>query len=1144
MLKKILCALLSLLMMYQPVSVLAEDGLPEEETGEVFTAEEMPAESEETAEVIQTDNEEPEETAEPVSFSAEETEPEPEEPAALEETPAADTESTAEENNDEINEQPALSEAEMRKKTQMAENHVLEDLAAKTEGVDYAASEAVILTDSAEYAQYAADAYGGYLERYDGRTAVIHLPEDLSVYEAVAKGMDPEAVLPVVDANWLITLDDPEITAVTEEKGVQLFAVQTPQKTNWQYWIEELEQPDPLLENTSYTAMETACWQWFHEAVGTYQAWGVTTGSADVKVAVIDSGVQDDHEDLAGRVTLRQVSDIPTSPSNGHGTHVAGIIAASLGNGKGGAGIAPEVSIYSYNVFRGSSASAADIASAILMAAEDQVWIMNMSFGTVSYSQTVQDAVNTAYASGVTIVSAIGNFGTNVKCYPAAYDHVIAVGATDRTNTRAVYSGYGEWCDIGAPGTEISSAFAGSTASGYRTLQGTSMSSPIVAGSAALYMSAYGHISPDAMEAVLKASTVKASGSVGAGIISLKKLFGKQESAPQIFFDQDTNILTLEKLTDDERAMILYTLDGSDPVIRKGTVRKGTVYTEPVDLTGKPYGTIVRVKAAVVSGAGVLGDISSAVVMTKAPQYSVAAVKIKSLKLTEEAVTLNYHSTAPGTAVLEAGEIVLEDGRTVTLADYRPEDRQWYSSNEAVVTVDQSGMITAAGKGTAYVYLKIRFQNAVKQVSCKVTVRQLAENITVKGRAGILPGKTLQMKAAVLPKNTNNTKVTWQIAGVSDPAYAGYASISKDGILSVKKGVPAGTEITVQAVSKDGSDTAGTYTVTVCSRASYVRVTHFGTKIKSAVLYNTDLPETYDTENVLQLESTVLTMIGESEVQPIWTSSAPKVAKVDAHGKVTAVGRGTAVITCKAADGSGEKASVKIKVKVPTSGVFIAVPAVNRNVTEDMYAMTVGTSAKLTAVIGKVYGKPSTSAVRWTLEEAVINGYSVWDEVRDAKLIKVSKSGKVTVSSKLLSKLGITNYQNGYIIVGVTAKDGTEHYDEVKIYLRKKITAMKMTVLMSGGTAQEIGDSTIAVSQNKSITVYAEFDQRPQSVTLKSSNADICGARVTAMTKTATGYRAEIKITGGLQAGKAYITVKENGSGQKRKVNIRVREAS
>ena len=223
--------------------------------------------------------------------------------------------------------------------------------------------------------------------------------------------------------------------------------------------------------------------------------------------------------------------------------------------------------------------------------------------------------------------------------------------------------------------------------------------------------------------------------------------------------------------------------------------------------------------------------------------------------------------------------------------------------------------------------------------------------------------------------------------------------------------------------------------------------------------------------------------------------------------------------------------------------MFISVPAINYNFTESKNVMTIGKTCQLRANVGAVYGKPTNTKLKWRLEEAVINGRDRTDEVKDMGLITVSSKGKIAVSSKLSSRLGLSSYTSGYITVSVMTKDKTEHYDEVTIYLRKKVKTVRMSVLMSGGSEQEIGNEAIAVSQNKSITVYADYDKRPQTISVKSSDPNICGARISKITNTGNGYRVELKITGGMSAGNAVVTVKENGSGITRKVNIRVKGA-
>src|SRR3990167_3042261 len=168
-----------------------------------------------------------------------------------------------------------------------------------------------------------------------------------------------------------------------------------------------------------------------------------TSGGADVNVAILDTGVQKDHPDLQERIT--GCKDFTTSQTaiaeqcddqNGHGTHVAGIIAADGGtSGRGIYGIAPMAHIMGYKVCADDgSCYADDVAMAIRVATDEQAQIITMSFGTDSDIQLVHDAINYAESKGVLMVAAAGNDGPFFDSidYPAAYPEVIAVGALDK----------------------------------------------------------------------------------------------------------------------------------------------------------------------------------------------------------------------------------------------------------------------------------------------------------------------------------------------------------------------------------------------------------------------------------------------------------------------------------------------------------------------------------------------------------------------------------------------------------------------------------------------------------------------------------------------------------------------------------------
>ena len=249
-------------------------------------------------------------------------------------------------------------------------------------------------------------------------------------------------------------------------------------------------------------------------------AWAVTTGAADVLIAVIDSGIDYRHEDLDdGRVRTDIDWDFvnlddDAMDDNGHGTHVAGSIAAESNNGTGVTGLMWQASLVAYKVCDRSGSCATDaIAKAIRQAAHVDADIINMSLGG-SCAQTIADAVNYAYFDrGTVIVAAAGNEAAGVS-YPAAFPPVIAVGAVDYNDRLAYFSNFGPEIDVVAPGVNVLSTIPNDN---YETYSGTSMASPQVAAVAGLILAQHPGIENDMVRALIR-QAVDDRGAVGYDI--------------------------------------------------------------------------------------------------------------------------------------------------------------------------------------------------------------------------------------------------------------------------------------------------------------------------------------------------------------------------------------------------------------------------------------------------------------------------------------------------------------------------------------------------------------------------------------------------------------------------------------------------
>ncbi|MEE3257079.1 MAG: S8 family serine peptidase [Actinomycetota bacterium] len=228
---------------------------------------------------------------------------------------------------------------------------------------------------------------------------------------------------------------------------------------------------------------------WHFDAIGAHAAWEVTTGAPGITIAIVDTGVDDSHPDLTGRV--RRIPGCGLGPtavhSTSHGTFIAGLIGAISDNAMGTAGLDWKADLLDVRVMNGASGNNRDIADGIRCAANNGADIITLSFvasGT-QLSAVLKDAIDEARAAGVLVIAAAGNDGGARERYPAAAAGVLSVGAIDETFGVASFSNRGTWIDVMAPGVNLLSLGAGAS-SGVRLGQGTSFAAPLVAATASL----------------------------------------------------------------------------------------------------------------------------------------------------------------------------------------------------------------------------------------------------------------------------------------------------------------------------------------------------------------------------------------------------------------------------------------------------------------------------------------------------------------------------------------------------------------------------------------------------------------------------------------------------------------------------------
>ena len=216
-------------------------------------------------------------------------------------------------------------------------------------------------------------------------------------------------------------------------------------------------------------------------------SWSAGSGSP-VLVAVLDTGIDKAHEDLAGRV-VAEIAFAGDSPDDlyGHGTPIAGIIAADAANGLGVVGLAPDCLLLNVKVADDDGkCRLSSLAEGIIWAVDRGALVINVSIEMKDASAVLEDAVDYAWSHGALVVAAAGNDGSSVPVYPAACVNTLAVTAVRESGALAPLANYGVWVDCAAPGLEIYAALPGDE---YGYKHGTSFATAYVSGLAALLFS-------------------------------------------------------------------------------------------------------------------------------------------------------------------------------------------------------------------------------------------------------------------------------------------------------------------------------------------------------------------------------------------------------------------------------------------------------------------------------------------------------------------------------------------------------------------------------------------------------------------------------------------------------------------------------
>ncbi len=829
-----------------------------------------------------------------------------------EETSEADVEGAAEEVGEETSSEPDSESAEekmfpgvtasyvFREETK-EERVILQNNINRTlggvEGRDYAANQILVAAVNETEAETFAAAFGGTLTNYVVGVAVIELNakggKEVTVEQAVKASADPANCLP---AAWPNTIHY------------------------------TLENNDPALNPSNEN------YQWQQDATDAEYAWDKGYTGKGIKVVVLDTGVRRNHEDI--KVELAHVTSDDKDRDKwgsvynntdddsyvGHGTHVCGIIGATAGNGKGGAGIAPDVSLYSCNVFMGGdTAYMEDVLEGLQWAIDQNADVVNLSMGSVYYNYFYDEMITEVYEEGIAVFCAAGNDSNNGVQYPAGYEHAISIAALDVGMQKSYFSTYGDKVRYAFPGVDIYSTAAGVDLNGdqyldelhtdkYCKMSGTSMATPVASGVAAVtlqyakengLLKGYsGSAKVDRLLEIMDSNCIplKDDG-LGKGMVSLSKLVGvatmdMTPNKPEIVSNPGgtySSRMVYVEIAKQKNMQLCYTLDGSNPVYKNGDVNAKTYINsqygeENVEIFVGDKDKITLKLMAVNTQTGLCSKVVTQKYVLK-PE--VTSIKIKNLsgkdRLTPgESTTLSV-DCFPANAYNKAVKWVVAD-------------------EETDITVNSKGVVKVKKNAKPGEYYVVAMTKSGPQVgaSYRILVEQPTKNISAitsdkKSYTIFLNEDKMISAINIVTKDGSKVglnELNWKVSD-SEIVHV-YPESDRLCIYGNRPG-----KVTLTGTATDGSKKKITLTITVADYNIFIRGSQYGV-----------LKGTSSTYNVCSMDN-------------------KKMSSSLYHWSVEPAGKGVTV-------NNG-----KVKVSKDTSLEYFTLKAVNKELEENMASITI-----------------------------------------------------------------------------------------------------------------------------------------------------------------------------------------------------------
>ncbi|HZG16759.1 MAG TPA: S8 family serine peptidase [Candidatus Bathyarchaeia archaeon] len=610
--------------------------------------------------------------------------------------------------------------------------------------------------------------------------------------------------------------------------------------------------------------------QWGLDAIHAAETWAEATNTAEVTVAVVDTGVDYTHPDLASRVDTKNDYDYVNNDSDamddsGHGTHVAGILAAELNQ----VGIAGTVGPVDVNILplkvlnKKGEGTLDDVAMAIMDAADLGADVINVSLGGEWDEQldgkprTMIEAVEYAMDKGAVVVAAAGNERDDTAYYiPASISDVITVSAVDEDLERAYFSNYGDSVDIAAPGENILSTWPGGD---YEYANGTSMATPFVSGAAALLKVQNPDLKPDELTDLLLEATTDLGDKgdddlYGEGFLNLYQAW--QDGAEEA----GENAAKLERISASSKKLVLKPEAQSQLSVTAyfSDDSKKDVTSEVEWESQNERVAVVENGLVTAKGFGktnVTADFGGKTI--KIP----VEITVSSLKASTSKLSLKPDGTSTIKITATYG-----DKSTETVA---PEKIEWSSNDETVATV-KDGIVTAKNVGRTYVTASYGGKSVRVSVSIQLTKLDASPSKLL-----MKPDDAAAIKLNAIygsEKEEVTEEATWKTSNDDVAEY-------QDGQI-VTKGFG---KATITAAYRGKSISISVDTTLKKLEADATKKT-----LKREETYTPALEATYRDDSMDEVTEDIE-----------WSSSNEKVASVDDEGQISAVAKGRATISAK-----------------------------------------------------------------------------------------------------------------------------------------------------------------------------------------------------------------------------------------------------